>query len=238
MSFEDELVRVLAARGIVVARDGTWERSPGYSGPTLVSDEQLRFMNESAERRQNDLDARLKCQWVENLEQVVQTLLREGDAAPWPFMGMFWVRLYGVLADLRSEQVAFFRFLGVDPLTHVANAGSLLELGVETARRIEGVRQSLTEDELIYVDYRRHTESHPTQSAYNVRWSKKAGAVADRHRVHALDREFSVAELDLAVRRVLAAHANEPAIAVALARKVEQPLRALVAVMRRGVGRG
>jgi hypothetical protein len=171
------------------------------------------------------------------MEQVVQTLVRDGEAAAWPFMALFWVRLHGVLVDLRSEMLGLFQFLGVDPPSHVPNAGSLLELAIENSRRIEGVRQSLTEDELIYADYRRHTESHPTQSAYNVRWSKKGGMVVDRHRVHSLDREFSVAELDEAVRRVLAAHANEPAIAVALARKLEQPLRLLAAVMRRGFGR-
>ncbi|MDP8998679.1 MAG: hypothetical protein M3O46_01050 [Myxococcota bacterium] len=101
------------------------------------------------------------------------------------------------------------------------------------SRCIEPVCQAFNDDELIYADYLRHTECHPTQASYGVRLTKSR-KVNDRHGVPSLDgREFTAAELTAAIRRVLLAHANEDAIAVAFARRIQDLMPPLVAARRR-----
>jgi len=231
MSYDDEMLGILAAHGVVLGADGRFARSPEYAGPDPVTDEQIRYLNESA--GQSNTNARLKGQWVDNLWEVVQTLDRDGEAAPWPFMAIFWIRLHGVLVDLRSEFVDFFRMVGIDPATYRPSGGSDLHVALTTFGHIEVVRQRLTDDELIYADYRRHTEGHPTQRSYDVHWSRgNGGQVVDRRRVPAVGREFTVGELDAAIRRVLLAHPNEGEIAVSFAKRIRLAAAALVDVMR------
>jgi hypothetical protein len=234
MAFNDELIRILSRRGLTLGSNGVWERMPHYRGGNPVTDEQLRFVNETNQRRQSDTDARLRRQWIENLNHVVEELDQHGLEAPWPFQSLFWIRLHGVFMDLRSWYSTVFQTIGIDPGTYVSNHGSAVEFAVMTFRAIECLRDQFTEDELIYADYRRHTESHPTQTSYNVRWSQRGAAVVDRHGVPSIGREFTVAELDAAVQRVLAAHPSEAAIAVALARRVRGPLQRLTDQIRRG----
>jgi len=63
--------------------------------------------------------------------------------------------------------------------------------------------------------------------------------VNDRRKIATVGRDFTVDELDAAVRRVFAQYPkvngrpNEAAIAVALVRKVREPLRPVLAIMRR-----
>jgi hypothetical protein len=106
------------------------------------------------------------------------------------------------------------------------------EYAVAEWRAIEPVRRAFTDDELIYADYRRHTEGHPTQRSYDVRMN--GGRINDRHGVPALGREFNVTELEAAIVRVLEAYPNEAAIAVAFARRIGTLMPTLVAVMRNG----
>jgi hypothetical protein len=232
-AYDREFLRTLAARGIVLDANGQWERDPNFSGPNPPTHDMIRFLNESA--GQHDTNAQLRCQWVENLAQIVETLYREGGAAPWPYMAVFWLRLHGLLTEIRSGHTTAFQTGGIDPATYVPNKGSLLEYAVVEWRAIEPVRQAFTEDELIYADYRRHTEGHPTQRSYDVRMNRRQ--INDRHGVPALGREFTIAELNAAILRVLAAHPNESAIAVAFARRIRLFMPPLVAIMRRGAGR-
>jgi hypothetical protein len=229
MNFDRELLRILNARGIVVGPNGEWVRSPTYAGSTPPTDEHIRYLNASA--HQPDTNARLKRQWIESFWELVQALHHE--TPPGPFLGMFWIRLHGVLCDLRSEWLKLFQSVGVNPATHVPNNASLLEIALSSFRAMEAIRQALSEDELIYADYRRHTECHPTQSSYDVRWSQRAGGILERHGVPALGREYTVTELDAAIRRVLAAHPTEAAIAVAFARRIQPLVPPLVEVTRR-----
>jgi hypothetical protein len=134
----------------------------------------------------------------------------------------------------------FFRnLLGLDRATYAANAGSLLALELEKFRCIEAIRHCFTEDELIYADYLRQTHGHPTQDAYDVRWSNaNGGQVNDRRAISTIGREFTVAELAEAIRRVLDANrvngrVDERMIATRFAERVRSTIDPLVTVIRR-----
>jgi len=239
-AFEENLSESLESKGVMIGHDGRMSRLPGYAGPTLMGDEQIRYFNERAPNY--DIDGRLKCYWVNDLADVSEALDRQGDSAPWPFRTAFWIRLHGVINELRGECLDTFRKAGIDPDAHTPNRGSLLALEMEKYRCIEVVRRQFSEDELIYADYLRQTNGHPTQAQYAVRWSNaNGGQVNERRRINTIGREFTVAELDAAIRRVLAVYTvdgrpNEWAIATNFARRVHAVMPPLVAVMRRTIG--
>ena len=234
-SFDAEILRHAARKGLLRDADGKWARSPTFVGSSPLCDDEIRYLNERDRHREQDV--RLECQWVENFAQYAEALAREGTAAAPAYGALFWLRLYGVTSELLPKRSSFFRSIGVDPASQVARPGSPLAFALETFRGMVTLRKVFTDDELIYADYRRHVEAHPTQGAYSVRLSKKR-AILERHGIPALNgREFTVAELNQAIERVLHAHRSEHAIAVAFARRAVSSLPALFVAARRGAGR-
>jgi hypothetical protein len=120
-------------------------------------------MNESLP--QFNMNARLVRQWVQNLAQV-EILATEGDRAEWAYVAVFWVRLHGLPSELRSQYTGFLRLLKIDPVAQAALPGGVLAHMLAVSRCIEPVRHAFNDDELIYGDYRRYTECHPTQASY------------------------------------------------------------------------
>jgi hypothetical protein len=235
---DDILREAFHEKGITLAPDGSLVRLRSFAGKSPISDDLLRYMN--ARRGKSDIEAHQKCHWVERLADAVERLVDENAAPDWAVDSVFWTKLHGVLTELRGDYTKYLeplRQMGVDPMTYVPNRGSLLEYGLAAYRCLEGVRNQLTDDELIYADYRRQTEGHTIQSCYSVRWSRKAGVI-DKRRIQALGREYTIAELDASLDRVLLAfNIDEHAIAVHFARKVRPAVAALVPVMRVGVNR-
>jgi hypothetical protein len=237
---EKKLVDHLAARGVVVAPDGTFVRAPGPQSSEGLSDDQLREMNESGARGPYQGEAQRKYRWVLHLWDVVQVLARDAEPPQWSLVTVFWLRLHGVLAPLRESQHKFFDIVQVDPSTYVPNRGSLLDLALETYHAIEALRACFTQDELIYVAHRRHLECHPTGNPYAVGWGARdvrvpTGAALDEYLVSTVGAQFTAEQLEAAVRRVIVAHKNEWVHAVASARKVHDPVANLVMAMRKGV---
>ena len=237
-TFQEEiLLRMLEARGVTIDRDGNMVRIAGFNGPNPMTDAQIRYYNER--QGEHETEGILRRNWVDQLAELAEQVHREGEAVAWPSRGMFWIRLHGVLHDERQRVLRFFNTIGIDPATYRPNAGSDLDLALAEYRAIEGIRTVFTEDELIYADYLRQTNGHPTQAQYSVRWSDaNGGQVNDRRRISTVGREFTTAELDAAVRRVLMAHLvngrpNEYRIAAVFAGRVREVIGPLVDIKRR-----
>ena len=78
------------------------------------------------------------------------------DEADAPILGMFVVTLVGML----DETARFFeRAAGASDPDHQRQGAA----GVDVVRRL---RAAFTDDDLIYLQYRRHVECHPTQDGY------------------------------------------------------------------------
>lgn len=230
--YEHWLVVALSNRGFIQNPHGEWIQRPGYNGSEPVTAEQLRFLNEyfnrSHQRDQTTINSRLKYNWVENFREVVRVLCAEGDQAPWPFKSLFWIRLHEIVSELRTEVSNSLRIHADATGGHPAPEGSLMGLLTKVHDAVERIVPILSEDEWIYVDCRRHTECHMTQKSYDFRWSTRSSKLVDRHGVPVLNKEFSVAELDSAVGRVLQSYPNEAAIAVAFARRLCTAVELLV----------
>ena len=113
----------------------------------------------------------------------------ESDLVP-----VFWIRLYGILndvAEIVARQAEFLESMGKE-----APECSRME------EAIDGLAKVFTDDELVYLQYRRHVECHPLQTAYRLDLTSKGlkDRVAQRL---ASKPSMTVAETDAAIDRVL-----------------------------------
>lgn len=235
MSFEQSILANLAQRGLIVDAGGRLVRLPGYSGPQHVSDEQIRVFNER--QAAPSLNTDLEFDWINGLADAVRVLTSEGTNAPWPWSSVFWTRLLGIFVDLQSRYRETFAVAGIDPATHAATPTSVLEWTIETYRAIEALRGVFTEDELIYIDYRRHAEGHPKQHAYAISLNNR-GQIREGRRLEILGgRELPISDVQDTIRRVESAHGSIHAAAVAFAGRIAAPLANLHRLARKGHGR-
>ena len=231
-AFWTKVAETLAAKGVVLREDAAAVRDPRHAGDAMVTDEQLRLLNETLQN--GWIDAGLKHQWVENFAQVVDVLVAQGEAAPWPYATVFWLRLYGILVELRGwlRSIEDLVRSASEGQTAAPAAGSALDLAFRVARAADDLRAVLTDDELIYADYRRQTEAHPVQSAYRLQPRKQKPCLKETSRIPTLGREETVENLDAAIDRVLRRHSSEAAIACAFAARMQRATHALVSAYR------
>jgi hypothetical protein len=170
-------------------------------------------------------------QWAASAAAYAFDVGRAGGKAHAAFDGMFWVRTYGVLVEVRKvfEEK-------VKTLTEVAAASSQSAgLGLHPAivlhqswaralvDAVASVQSQLSEDELVYLEYRRMVECHLHQEPYDYRRAGD-GSVIDRRRSNILRRDLSLEATKAAIKRVLLAFNGEAAIACAFAERLSGPL--------------
>lgn len=90
------------------------------------------------------------------------------------------------------------------------------------------VRRLLSDEELIYLQYRRHLECHPFQHDYRMRRDQPGDRLKDWSESHLLKRRVSLDEVWRAVRNVEKAASWRPeSVAKSWAQRLLVPLRAL-----------
>lgn len=157
-----------------------------------------------------------KLGWATELAQV-SARLASGRPSP-SDLPLFWIRLHGMLAEMAPTPWAPY-----PPENEIQRR--LVALDAETRKRYDAIRAAVTDDEIIYVDYRRTLEAHCYANSYFLRSKGKGEAVRlIRSRfVTALDRECPLTEIRDAIGRVGAA--GDPVrVAEVLAAKLAAPL--------------
>lgn len=227
--FWTQVAGMFAQQGVLLQPNGGIELDPTYEGSKAQpTEDEIEYMNDSL--AWDDFHSRLKQNWVRNFVGVVDEVADSGAGAPWASFAVFWIRLHGVLVELRAE-LALVEKIASDmrPLDRKPTPGSALASGFRVLEAFEEIRAVFTDDELVYAEYRRHTEAHPVQHGYRLRWSKKSGLI-DTRPVPALGKVMSLADIDGALERVLRRYRGETAIAVDFARRVQQPAHRLLEV--------
>jgi hypothetical protein len=241
MSRADELlIEILETKGVEYDSEGHLVPIPGRTGSSF-SEQQLRYVNER--RDDHAIETQLRLSWIQQLKEAANEISRNECGADWPWRCALWIRLHGVLDDERRRFRQFFQTLQIDPAAVRLGPGT--DTALAHAKRmfdgIETLRKLFTDDELVYAEYLRHTNGHPVQAVYSLRWSTKANDVADKHRVATLEpsRELTTGELRAAIRRVLDANkfegrVNEHWIAVVYARRMATQVGVLLEEMHVG----
>jgi len=169
-----------------------------------------------------DVEAKQDLQWIRSALHYAE---RTGtDAATPSERALFWIRVGGVLLDIRKTYDGMMR-------QGEETWGDVSESRVHTMMQallnaIDDLAGQLEEDELFYLEYRRHVECHPRQSAYRARL-RKAGALGPV-KSKALGAKYEQGEGEDMLHRVLQRYGiDEDAIAMDFAQRLLQPLRAV-----------
>lgn len=154
-------------------------------------------------------------QWVGYCMECADTVAKGG--APASVRAAFWITTFGILVDLRRRLARFNKQAASPRFRHVY--GQMLVA-------IDGVLAPLSRDERLYLEYRRHVDAHPFQSAYETLNSE--GVQQSTFRSRLLEAELPLTDARAALGRVIrAANVDEAAIAMSVARRLLNPIRQL-----------
>jgi hypothetical protein len=174
--------------------------------------------------RQRDAHQAQLLRWIGDTLTITARVAHE----PTEMLPLFWIRLYGLLTDvtdfveLTVEQS--HDGLCMFPLARTRTARSPLPTALARLRAV------FEEDELLYIEYRRHAECDPFQTKYR---SRRGALAAHVPSVLLEGRPVTVASAHAAFDKVLAVHGgSEERVGNAFARRVLPALHALDAAAR------
>lgn len=169
--------------------------------------ERRRSIGEASRRA--EVNSTQEMNWLVDAARIVK-LVADGSADLAP---MFWIRLYGILHEIHAR---------LTNLVQVAVESGARPSPLFAAFLAEVVALSalFSEDELIYVQYRRDTECHPIQNAYEFKING-TGRTRDQAAIKMLGtrKPLTLAELNSAVRRVLLSASSEVELARLMAQR-------------------
>jgi len=164
----------------------------------------------------SEIRAQQAFQWVRELVRVSSTVATQGAAAGADTITVFWVRLFGVLSEV-GESYEYVCKLA----DHCGASDEPLARDARVVRdALRAMRDSMDEDELIWLHYRRDCECHVWQESYAL--SRKKNGLKEK-RVFGLlgDKELTVDEFDKRASAMLRKHGrSEAALAVHFAKLV------------------
>jgi hypothetical protein len=178
----------------------------------------------------------LELQWVELTLKMCRAI-RESRAQPAGiFEGVFWVRLYGCLTDLRVRFAPWAdSHHGVPPSWPPYR---FLAAASEVSVACHALRDCLSDDELVYVAFVRQVQSHVYQDGFEYSIERgnptknQRGAVRTKQTISPLGRHVDIDQAHEIVDRIHLAHGNDKReIARSFANKVHDPLVRLYTAM-------
>ncbi len=192
----------------------------------LSADEKERLKKAIYER--SEVRARQALQWVQELVRAASELSARGTAAGVDTTTVFWIRLYGVLDEVGGS---YERVCKLANDCGVGNSKLAIESrGVRDA--IRAMRDSMSEDERLWVHYRRDTECHVWQESYEL--GRRKNGLKETRKFDLLDgKELHVDDIDARARTLLRKHGvNEPELAVYFATLIAPHAMRVVEAMR------
>lgn len=175
-----------------------------------------------------DVQAGQEMQWIRSAVHYA-VRVAAGDATP-ADVSLFWIRVGGVFLDVRAKHQASLDFLRRTYGDDIVRAPAVAPFQA-LLDAISAVAAVLTEDELYYLEYRRHVECHPRQTAYRARLHKDGSLKEVQSK--ALGEARTQAESEDTLRRVLTRFGHdETRAAVEIATRLVVFLRAVEAAAR------
>jgi hypothetical protein len=170
-------------------------------------------------------------QWIRSAHEYTAKVANEGQSASAEARAVFWIRVSAVFGEVHANQERLLAMID-ESIAHAELTNDHLLHRMRTAlaelvNAIDAAKASLSDDELLYLLYRRDVECHPWQDSYRLRVAKNGLTLADKRTV--FGKEWTVEEMDSALGALLLKHGmNEPAIAVAFASKLNPHMQAIL----------
>ena len=185
------------------------------AGAKLDCKERRRRMAESVTSA--DVHSPQELSWLIDTARVAK-LVAKGNADLSP---VFWIRLYGVLNEMYGRLAASHESslrIGANP--HLGIVRFLEEVSVLYAH--------FSDDELLYIQYRRDVECHPLQFNYERTVNKKGSARGSfKHKIFQKDAPVTLEDFSAAIKRVLSSAPNEVVLAQSFADRCWSTLETL-----------
>lgn len=165
-----------------------------------------------------------------NLDSVTRAIVAETARPLGVFATVFWIRLYGVLTELRADwQRTSSRLNPGGARTNFAR--DFLTITGRIAESANALHAAFTADELILIEFTRHTQAHPTQKGFYVALEGKKDQKKSLRKgqfLATLGKHLPVAEIQAKCEAMHAAYGNDDlAILRAFAGKAKEPLNGL-----------
>ncbi|NOK36528.1 hypothetical protein HMI49_25295 [Corallococcus exercitus] len=193
------------------------QRGVGY--PKLTAEENKRLLQSYG----HNADPRGKqlAQWVLSTAHYCECLTVRGMEATHAECVVFWFRLYGLFDEVRDDLIKKANF--GDTVIASGQAPQSFQLDIETKVKpalaaINKAFALFSEDDLLYLQFRRDVEAHVWQDAYRLRMKGQKSLITTR-RVFGVDWELDV--LHERIEQMLQRFArDERALAVDFARRL------------------
>lgn len=202
----------------------------GVGNPNLTPEQNKRLLRSIQENA--DLAPRQLLQWVENTAYYVQRLATVGRNASDAEICAFWLRLYGLFNEVREDFATKVKtnetvFAGAPLPPNLQGEHARLKRPLSALTKAQAL---LSEDELLYLKYRRDTEAHVWQDAYRLGLRGKKGL---RETTRVFGRDWPIDELNRRINEVVRKYGvNENAIANDFARRLHAVMQEVLAECR------
>lgn len=219
------LQATLLRRGVVVARDGKLSLDLSYSGADAPSQSQIDYLNEIREGRA--VQSQIQLAWTADLVTTIQRLVTGTSTDSAALRVVLFLRLHGLFVDFTAHyRVAASIVQGatLPPTSDGASLRNVLE-------SIDRMRETLSEDELLYLEYRRHVDAHIWQNSYDLQWNKKQAAAEVRFDSKVTRKNYNRRDLNSRISGVIQRYGDEHAIADDFAKRLESTAGQVLAAM-------
>lgn len=184
----------------------------------------LEGVHERGQRQRESHQTQL-VRWVSETLAITARVASCGQAELLP---VFWIRLYGLLTDV-MDFVELSSERSYDGMVMFPQARRTVHSKLPTA--LNRLKAVFEEDELLYIEYRRHAECDPFQTKYRPR-RLPHGATAHVPSLLLDGRPVTVEAARAAFDKLLALHGREERLGSAFARRVLPALHAVDAAAR------
>jgi hypothetical protein len=168
----------------------------------LSDADKARFLR--ARKGYGDIVAQQILEWTSRARRCTASVA-SGDLHP-DIIAVFWISIYGLMTDVREHVVKQRETLTNTAETTLGAFGLSRSIASDIRRivdRIDAIYTTFNEDELAYIEYRRHVECHPLQRGSEI--AIQDGTIIDRPR-RLTKRSWTYEDEDAALRRVIRTH--------------------------------
>ncbi len=228
--FWNSLRKELTAGGVLLCDDGALILDPELEGNPLVSPGRLN--QTSANLRHRAIHGPQQLNWVRDLTELTKEIAEKPSVGAERLHGALWLRLFGVLVDIRQWLEGIVsQCNGV-----TGQPGSILFHISSQLSAIEHLRAQFDEDELLWVEYRRHVEAHVWQRGFEPEWRNNGTALKDSYASKITGQIYGIDDLNERLSRVFARYETEARITVDFATRLRGPASSLLAATERFCG--